>query len=1479
MNAQTNSSSKNNKIIIPSSTSPATVLLPDDTSVTSSCFSLYMADSSDRSCTTTRSCSLRASASSAASSSAVLPFLEEAAEEESTASLSDCGGGDHSSHHHHDLMIAAVSRHSRRSVRSTALSLFSSSSSHPSIASSHPSSHPSSTTHDDDDDDDDDDSSLDSLDDHYSDFHDDEEEDDTESGFDVELEFLADTIPSNEATAIKSFDQEEDDAPDGDKAKMDNSGRWSDEGDTATTPPSKPIPMPSLVPMDRSNTPTNDYLVRRYSGLLDSFGGSLHSHGTEGSLSNEDLLSNKNSSSFDSTSQGSRQSASSSGLRHKPESKPTRPGDSYSTWSTRSSPVSDLDLSLHLPHHGGGGGGAAADNNKNKKQKKSSSKTSEKRQGMQLMQDNSSQSLLYPLPMHLGEDRLKERLGSLRGRYEKEVAAHRNTKSTKRPPRPTKDYVPSVPQRHDSGHSLKETSFYDEDDDSDDDDEEEDFALGDSSGSLGKATIDESPGGWQPAELRRSMDFYDDHHPSLLPSFDPWQTPLGKSMRRHSTTTLIQHQQLNASLASLDSTPIHSAELTYDQPPSAPKRNVSGDELPQAESLLMVDDSGMSNDLSPTLPIRNTSAHGIVSKEATVLAEDRSPSKPVRTPGDDDIEKRVRRRHKPSHQSKEISRRDSSTSDTTPVVPMRNVSDHSPVVSFVTDDSSDNDKVSTDPRDNLMSSMTETDDDTSEEKASSESSAEDPKDIISPSIPLKQDAFPARARDSSRSLLSDLPRLVSFKTQDLSLSEHTSSSPKENSSSSINQCDIVSNEDESERKTEMTSNDQKSDVTGQEDVTIHATQKRAPEPPSTSIDQCSTHGRRTVAPSNAPNSVPSGKEDEKTKGVVHAIQQRAPDPPSPPSKPKATTTKIAAKLPNRQGLPVVRRQSKKVDLTSTQQESLRKLSEHRREPVPASRGGSVRSTTTTGPIASGDASTPVTPRGVDKPGPNRLPGTATGDVGSTSASVGSTKSRPRFFKMFSWSGRSKARPRYLRTFSLSLSSSWSSRKKTSHRDYPKEDAVDTASGVVITAEVSHVAPVSREQEVSEASDSTLQTNHISLVQTPDAAHNRFRSTQLVDRPNGSQAPPLSRQARVLNNFLHWTTEKEDPSIASKHTAASKKKDAVQIIQHLSRLMDQMFADKTCDHKEFECAVCELQVVQLPQAFDSNCHQTAFLLNLFNLMVRHAVILSFDDSRSLPPWPKKLSELELFLAKTVAYNIGGEIIFAFDVHKALFDGSDITPGSAALAMGDQLPWWRRLGPRSKSLLPHFTAGPTDPRLIFAITYGTMSSNQVVTADPDPANLETHLNFATQQYCQKRIAIKDKMYGCVIKLPQIFKWHRAILSGNQGTKAFVGSFLRFLSQEQIADLTTGSQENPNRKWRIRYRKYDWNIQGPQQQPEISEALASPTRQRNNRLSAIDENVPHLSTPDGGQGVPRYIRERSVHSLFSAVTTDILSVSSLQ
>jgi hypothetical protein len=323
-----------------------------------------------------------------------------------------------------------------------------------------------------------------------------------------------------------------------------------------------------------------------------------------------------------------------------------------------------------------------------------------------------------------------------------------------------------------------------------------------------------------------------------------------------------------------------------------------------------------------------------------------------------------------------------------------------------------------------------------------------------------------------------------------------------------------------------------------------------------------------------------------------------------------------------------------------------------------------------------------------------------------------------------------------------------------------------------------------------------------------------------------------KEPHVLNSFLEW-----------RHNDQA---DPMDVMLNLSRLMDQIAGlpvDDIKDHelyKQFEEAVCQLQVVSVNDIRTGESKVT-FGLNLFNLMIRHALIER--DYRQLR-WPCRFKrELPDFLSG-VFYNLGGDCISLRDLQCSLFgvDGSE-----------DTTPMWLQslLGRRKPSV-------KTDKRILFALSWGTKMSPEVWTFHPN--NLDEELQLAAEDYCQTHIKFDEK-HSTVI-LPKLIKWYRHDF-GTRNMRV-VEDLVKYLSVPQLTTLVRMSQRGPVK---VKFEKYDWTctldvesvsrVDGKRERSIRTAASGSAVLEEDERSpNENNPNVPEqaLEMPNGSPKVKR-------------------------
>jgi Protein of unknown function, DUF547 len=215
-----------------------------------------------------------------------------------------------------------------------------------------------------------------------------------------------------------------------------------------------------------------------------------------------------------------------------------------------------------------------------------------------------------------------------------------------------------------------------------------------------------------------------------------------------------------------------------------------------------------------------------------------------------------------------------------------------------------------------------------------------------------------------------------------------------------------------------------------------------------------------------------------------------------------------------------------------------------------------------------------------------------------------------------------------------------------------------------------------------------------------------------------------QEPRLLNTFLLLS-----PSTTPK---AAKRMDPMQVIVDLSHAMDDL-----CDEidslrprelvarfHQIEEQACLLQVVNFP--VDAR-EKVTFGLNLFNLIVRHVMLLSNEtllkhgggpQHWSLS-WPTNLQQMEQFM-RTVCYYVGGKCYSLSSLRDSLYGHAERSVPVVPRSEGSWLGRWlcRGAEPASPECVEFATPviKEGDPRILFAMTWGTQSSPVVSTIYP-------------------------------------------------------------------------------------------------------------------------------------------------------------------
>jgi hypothetical protein len=316
-----------------------------------------------------------------------------------------------------------------------------------------------------------------------------------------------------------------------------------------------------------------------------------------------------------------------------------------------------------------------------------------------------------------------------------------------------------------------------------------------------------------------------------------------------------------------------------------------------------------------------------------------------------------------------------------------------------------------------------------------------------------------------------------------------------------------------------------------------------------------------------------------------------------------------------------------------------------------------------------------------------------------------------------------------------------------------------------------------------------------------------------------------QEPRILNTYMIWPSkakaEGNNGNSNNHHNTGSnaqtrKGKDmceegnwnevnssstSTEIMLRLSKLMDSCMSGgnggisdyqvNTTLFDELEIAVCQLQVTELPK---TNDEKIAFVVNLFNLIVRHAMIV-FEQRHWT--WPTSLDEFHDFLE--IGYNVGGNCMTLGSLLAALYG----QPGIFRPKVTEQPQWTRLLSCVTDPFQydEHYAQAciSTDVRVLMALTWGCRSSPRVTTLYPH--RLEEGLQRAAEVYCQRNVQVDSSM----VILPKLLTWYRKDFGDNGNQVSILSTLQPYLSSAQRLQIE--SLRNRNRLVIIHEVHYNW------------------------------------------------------------------------
>jgi hypothetical protein len=213
--------------------------------------------------------------------------------------------------------------------------------------------------------------------------------------------------------------------------------------------------------------------------------------------------------------------------------------------------------------------------------------------------------------------------------------------------------------------------------------------------------------------------------------------------------------------------------------------------------------------------------------------------------------------------------------------------------------------------------------------------------------------------------------------------------------------------------------------------------------------------------------------------------------------------------------------------------------------------------------------------------------------------------------------------------------------------------------------------------------------------------------------------------------------------------------------------------------KFEDDSCELQKVSMKD-MDANT-KTAFVINLYNLMVKYAFV-----KLGVP----KTDLLRLYFYNNVCVNVGGQIFSLNDLEHGILRANARAPYQVAkqFSMIDSS--------RRKLSLEK-----VDPRIHFALNCGAKGCPAVKRYTLEA--LDEELRLAAMAFCEQDTSVSIDEANNVLGLSKIFYWYLGdFASSKDELPSKVAQYLRGEKKESIDRLIKKGKVG------IKFLEYDWS-----------------------------------------------------------------------
>lgn len=264
---------------------------------------------------------------------------------------------------------------------------------------------------------------------------------------------------------------------------------------------------------------------------------------------------------------------------------------------------------------------------------------------------------------------------------------------------------------------------------------------------------------------------------------------------------------------------------------------------------------------------------------------------------------------------------------------------------------------------------------------------------------------------------------------------------------------------------------------------------------------------------------------------------------------------------------------------------------------------------------------------------------------------------------------------------------------------------------------------------------------------------------------------------ILNSYRIWTDRVDPQPLAILSRTSKVLQQVLDRSTEKDGNVNLLLASQDPDYEAFEEEICELQGVSMDE-MDLNT-KTAFVINLYNLMIKYAQVKVGIPSTNL----KRIA----FFTK-VKVNIGGEIFSFHDLENGILRANALPPYALKKVFSSD----------DKRL--RLIVNKVDPRIHFGLNCGARSCPPVKKFSA--TDLHEELRIVALAFCEQDVTLDEK--SNTLHCSTIFKWYSKDFAPS--TYKLPQAILHFLNPKgEKREILERMMKKGSVK--VKFMAYDW------------------------------------------------------------------------